>query len=323
MHWEKLGLIFNPSEHDLGDGIVGYAQGPQALVGDDFVRIYFSARKKSLNGKFISCIRFVEFDKNFKKIIAVSSGTVIEDGALGAFDEHGIFPMNILRVKGKVFGYTCGWSRRTSVSIDMAIGLAISEDGGLTFKRQGCGPVLAASLHEPFLVGDPFVEYFDGMFHMFYIFGTAWKRYSADAAPDRTYKIGHATSHDGVNWKKEEGRQVISDKLNADESQALPTMIKMEGRYHMYFCYRQSSDFRKDSGRGYRIGYAFSDDLVDWTRDDQKTGIVVSGQGWDSDMMCYPHVFRCGNDVYMLYNGNEFGKYGFGLAKLKLKAGDE
>jgi hypothetical protein len=317
MQWDKLGLIFNPSEHDLGDGIVGYAQGPQALVGDDSVRIYFSARKKSTNGKFVSCIRFVEFDKAFSEITCVSGNTVIEDGALGTFDEHGIFPMNILRVDDKVFGYTCGWSRRTSVSIDMAIGLAVSEDGGLTFKRRGGGPFLAASLHEPFLVGDPFVGYFDGSFHMFYIFGTAWKRYSADTAPDRTYKIGHAVSQDGVAWKNGEGRQIIGDKLNADESQALPSVIEIDGRYHMYFCYRQSSDFRNNSGRGYRIGYAFSDDLENWTRDDLESGIDVSARGWDSDMMCYPHVFRCGDNVYMLYNGNEFGKYGFGLAKLK------
>ena len=33
-------------------------------------------------------------------------------------------------------------------------------------------------------------------------------------------------------------------------------------------------------------------------------------------MMCYPNVFECDDDIYMLYNGNEFGKYGFGLAKL-------
>jgi hypothetical protein len=33
-------------------------------------------------------------------------------------------------------------------------------------------------------------------------------------------------------------------------------------------------------------------------------------------MQCYPHVFTCDDRVYMLYNGNEFGKFGFGLAEL-------
>jgi len=31
----------------------------------------------------------------------------------------------------------------------------------------------------------------------------------------------------------------------------------------------------------------------------------------------YPHVFQLDNKWYMLYNGNEFGKYGFGLAVLE------
>jgi hypothetical protein len=37
---------------------------------------------------------------------------------------------------------------------------------------------------------------------------------------------------------------------------------------------------------------------------------------WDADMQCYPHAFECDGSVYLLYNGNEFGRYGFGLAKL-------
>jgi hypothetical protein len=84
----------------------------------------------------------------------------------------------------------------------------------------------------------------------------------------------------------------------------------------MYFCYRQATDFRVNRNRGYRIGYAYSHDLRNWTRDDAEGGIEVSESGWDSDMLCYPHVFRCEGSVYLLYNGNEFGRYGFGLAAL-------
>ena len=208
-------------------------------------------------------------------------------------------------------------NRRVSVSVDTAIGLAISRDGGLTFQRIGNGPVLAASLHEPCLVGDGFVKVIGGVFHMWYIFGTGWKRFSPDAAPDRTYKIGHAVSRDGINWVKEEARQIIADRLGADESQALPTVIKIDGKYHMFFCYRQSSDFRSNKDRGYRIGHAWSNDLANWTRNDDDTLLDVTPGDWDSDMLCYPHVFECDGKVYLLYNGNEFGRYGFGLAVLE------
>ena len=70
------------------------------------------------------------------------------------------------------------------------------------------------------------------------------------------------------------------------------------------------------SDRSYRIGYAYSDDLVNWTRDDANVGIDVTEGAWDSDMLCYPYIFECDGQAYLLYNGNEFGRYGFGLARL-------
>ncbi len=318
MKWKKLGKIFDPTQHNLANNCKEFAQSPQALVFEDFVRIYFSTRAiDKSNGKYLSHIAFVDMDKDLRRIIGVSKKTVIPLGELGCFDEHGIFPMSIMRHGDAVYGYTCGWNRRVSVSVDTAIGLAISHDDGLTFQRIGNGPVLAASLHEPCLVGDGFVKVIDDVYHMWYIFGTGWKRFSDDSPPDRTYKIGHAISTDGVNWEKEEARQIISDRLGADESQALPTVIDIDGRYHMFFCYRQSYDFRKNKNRGYRIGHAYSDNLMDWTRDDESPLLDVTPGEWDSDMLCYPHVFECDDKVYLLYNGNEFGRYGFGLAVLE------
>jgi hypothetical protein len=318
MRWHKRGKIFDPTEHRLPNNCVQFAQSPQALVFDDFVRIYFSTREVDRsNGKYLSHVAFIDVEKDFSRILRVSDRTVIELGKLGCFDEHGIFPMNVVRRENRVYGYTCGWSRRVSVSVETAIGLAISEDDGLTFRRSGDGPVLGASLHEPFLVGDPFVRIQDDRWQMWYIFGTSWERLIPGQPPDRVYKIGYASSRDGIAWRTEEGRQIISDRLKADESQALPTVIKIGDRWHMYFCYRESSDFRKNPDRGYRLGYAYSDNARDWTRDDGRAGIDRSPQGWDSEMLCYPHVFECDGQVYMLYNGNEFGRHGFGLAILE------
>ena len=316
MRWTRLGKIFDPTEHELPNGCTQFAQSPQVLVFDDFVRIYFSTRSVDTNGKFLSHIAFVEMRKNLRDVIRVSDRTVIPLGGLGCFDEHGIFPMSVLRVGNAVYGYTCGWNRRVSVSVDTAIGLAISHDDGLTFQRIGEGPVLAASLHEPCLVGDGFVKQIGGNFHMWYIFGTGWKRYAPDAAPERTYKIGNAVSEDGVQWHKKEACQIIPDALGPDESQALPTVIEISGRYHMFFCYRQSFDFRINRDHGYRIGHAWSNDLEQWTRDDHNPLLPIPAGEWDSDMQCYPHVFECEGQVYMLYNGNQFGRCGFGLAVL-------
>lgn len=317
MNWKKLGKIFDPRDHTLPNGCVEFAQSPQALVHDGFVRVYFSTRAKDASGKFLSHIAFADFTRDMKSVLRVCEHPVIPLGKLGTFDEHGIFPMNVVRHGERILGYTTGWSRRVSVSVETSIGLAESTDGGLTFAKVGDGPIVTSSLREPFLVGDAFVRPEGGKLHMWYIFGTRWKRFSADAPPDRIYKIGHAISDDGVAWTKEEARQIVPDSLNADESQALPTVIEHGGRHHMYFCYRESSDFRRNRARGYRLGYAWSRDLSRWTRDDASAGIDVTEGGWDADMMCYPHLFECDGRVYLLYNGNEFGRHGFGIAVLE------
>jgi hypothetical protein len=315
MKWEKLGKIFDPRDHALASNCKEFAQSPQAVVFPQFVRIYFSTRERDAVGKFLSHVAFVDMDRGFARVLRVSSHQVLPLGTRGAFDEHGIFPISPLRVGDRIYAYTTGWTRRVSVSTDSGIGLAISDDGGETFVRHGQGPVLSASLHEPFLVSDGFVIQHDGRFHMWYIYGQRWIRASESAAPDRVYKIAHATSTDGIDWVKSQ-RDVIPDRIDVDECQALPTVLFHEGRFHMAFCYRHATDFRRNVERGYRLGHATSTDLIHWQRDDAPVLPMGAAGEWDSEMQCYPHLVRVDQATYLLYNGNEFGRFGFGLARL-------
>jgi len=317
MKWHKRGLLFNPLEHQLPDGCTAFAQSPQALVFDDFVRIYFSTRRPDAGGQYLSFISYVDVDRDVQRILRTASAPVMPLGGLGCFDEHGIFPINIVRDGHEIHAFTCGWSRRTSVPVETAIGRAASHDNGLTFTRVGPGPVMAPAPHEPFLVGDPFVVVREGRWHMWYIFGTTW----ADAGPTeqgpaRVYKIAYATSDDGTEWRRDH-TPIIADTLGENECQALPTVFECDGLWHLYFCFRHATDFRSNRSRGYRLGYARSRDLRRWDRDDAAGGLDVSPSGWDSDMLCYPHVFWCGAKAYMLYNGNQFGRSGFGVAVLE------
>lgn len=317
LKWRRVGKLFDPSDYTLASGCTSFAQSPQALVFDDHVRIYFSSRQPDSNGKFLSHVCYVDMTRDLGSVIGVNQTPVIELGKLGCFDQHGIFPMHVMRHDGRIHGFTSGWTRRVSVSVDTGIGLSFSDDDGRTFQRIGDGPVLTSSLHEPFLVGDPFVMVVDGVYNMWYIFGTHWVQFTDGQAPDRVYKIGHATSSDGINWRKQEGRQIVGDALHENESQALPTVVRIGEFHHMFFCFRESSDFRTGKGRGYRIGHAYSSDLVTWTRDDEAGAPPLAEAGWDSEMMCYPHAFELDGRIHLLYNGNEFGRHGFGVAVLE------
>jgi hypothetical protein len=66
------------------------------------------------------------------------------------------------------------------------------------------------------------------------------------------------------------------------------------------------------------MGYAESVNGKDWVRMDDTVGIDVSEDSdWDSEMIEYPFIFDHDGQRYMLYNGNGYGKTGFGLAVLE------
>ena len=314
MKWKKLGKIFDPTEIHGRPWLHEFAQCTSTLIFEDFIRIYFSCRPpKDTNGQYVSYTSFVDFDRNLCKMRKVADKPILELGDLGTFDEFGVYPSSVIKINDLVYFYYAGWTRMSSVFAGVAIGVAISNDGK-HFHRLGQGPIMTSTLYEPFQVSGPKVRQFDNSLYMFYLAGEKWVL-NASGKSESFYKIRMATSDNGIEWKRT-GENIINNILGVDECQAGPDVFYYDGKYHMYFSYRYGLDFRGND-RGYRIGYAYSNDLINWTRDDANAGIGLSESGWDSKDMHYPHVFNCDNDMYMLYNGNEFGRFGFGLAILE------
>jgi len=317
--WEKLGLIFNPAlDENRPDWRWNFAQGQNALIFEDFVRVYFCSREKPNElGQTVSRVAFVDLErKNLRNVIKISQKPVLELGLTGTFDEFGTYPFCPIRVNDLIYGYYGGVTRCESVPFNAAIGIAISEDNGLTFNKLGNGPILSYSLDEPFVVCSPKVRFFQGQYFMFYSSGTQWIK--TDGRPEICYKLRMAVSKDGVHWEKLH-KYIIADKLGYEEAQACGDVIFKNETYHMFFCYRRSLDFRRNKENAYKIGYAHSKDLINWERNDDAVGISISEneQDFDNEMVAYPNVFELDGNIYMLYLGNEVGKMGFGLAKLK------
>jgi hypothetical protein len=312
--WQKLGRAFGPDCVSGRPWFKEFAQAPASLVLDDVVRVYFSCRPAANSqGQYVSYSAYVDLDRaDLFKVRDVAAAPILPLGGLGEFDEFGTYPVSVLRDGDLVRAYYAGWTRCESVPFNVAIGAAISRDGGKTFDKLGKGPVLSYSPDEPFVLSGPKIRRFGDRFHLFYIAGRKWKLVDGRAEP--VYKIRSATSNDGLTWQKL-GRDLIESRIEVDEAQASPDVFFSNGKYHMFFCYRHSSHYRSKT-RGYRIGYAHSTNLVDWTRDDDKVGIDVSDQGWDSEMISYPHVFELDGRTYLAYLGNQVGREGFGLAML-------
>lgn len=306
MRWQKQGMIFTPGGE--GGWMKSHAQVPTPLVGDGFIRVYFSSRPE----RSLSLTTFVDLDaEDPGKVLHLNRDPILELGKPGTFDEHGIMPSCAVRDGATVYLYYSGWSRSASVPYTNSTGLAVSEDGGKTFRKVSEGPVLGKSLHDPYSATSPCVLKRAAAWHMWYCSGTGWLKIGEKY--EHIYDIKYARSGDGVEWVPS-GAAAVGQRSEY-EAVTRPFVVERAGGYHMWFCYRGSHNFR-DGEDAYRIGYAHSEDLSRWRRDDAGHGIVPSATGWDSKMVAYPAIATVGDRTLMFYNGNGFGADGFGYASL-------
>ncbi|MGA2876173.1 MAG: glycosylase [Nitrososphaerales archaeon] len=314
--WRKLGKIFDPRDYPGPPWRKEYAQAPATLIFDNFVRVYFSCRpQRDEDGQFVSYSAYVDLDRrDLFKIIEIAENPILSLGKKGCFDEWGTYPVSVIRGdRDEVWAYYAGWTRPISVPFNTAIGFARSTNDGKTFERLGDGPVLSFSIDEPFVLSGPKIRKFNNVYHLFYIAGRKWT--VVNGRPEISHKIRLATSDDGVHWIKY-NRDLVADRWGNNESQASPDVFHANGKYHMFFCGWVPESFRDTRSR--KIGYASSTDLLHWAREDSKAGIdVAEGEAFDNEMLAYPHVFELDGKTYMLYLGNEVGRYGFGLAELE------
>jgi predicted GH43/DUF377 family glycosyl hydrolase len=306
--WVKKGLIF--SVDDLNHFAYSHCHKPTPLVIDDkTIRIYFGVRDKDSKTR----TTFIDVDKNNpSEVKYVHDKPVLDLGKIGAFDDSGANVCSVVRHGEDIYMYFIGWNPSTTVHTRNAIGMAISKDNGLTFNRVYDGSILDRNKEEPYYTGAVDVRReSDDVWRMWYTSGTEWKM--VNNKPEIWYHIKYAHSLDGIDWVRD--NVLCIPPSNPLEATARPSVIFKDGKYMMWFSKRSISGFRTNKQAQYRAGYAESKDGIKWTRTDEKSGIDVSGEGWDSEAIAYPYVIDAGDRFLMFYNGNGFGKSGFGYAE--------
>lgn len=304
-NWCKKGILFSPCGE--GKTLNSHAQVMAPIIIDDKLRIFFSSRPKP----GITLPFYADFDLNTFQLIKVNSEPILQLGKPGTFDEHGIMPSCIVKNKDDLYLYYSGWQKSVGVPYNNYTGLAISKDNGRNFKKYSSSPILDRNSNELYSATSPHVLKENNLWHAWYSSGTGW--YKVDGKLEHVYNLKYAYSEDGKKWRQE-GKIVINSK-NDFEALCKPAIIKINDTFYMWFSFRGSKGFR-DGSQSYRIGLAYSKDMINWTRDDKLSGIDVSESGWDSLMIAYPSIIKIHGKYVMFYNGNSFGKDGFGYAIL-------
>lgn len=308
MRWQKQGNIFNPQEHRDWAGT--HAQVPTVLVKDQVLRVYYADR----DGDGKSFTTYLDVDRGDPaRIVYQHKQPILPLGRPGTFDDEGVMPAFAIEKEGRLLLYYSGWNRRLTVPYHNATGLAVSDDGGATFQRMFDGPILDRTPLEPYLAVTPSVLCDRDRWRMWYISGVEWAKVGEKYEP--VYVIKYAESADGISWHRP---NLLSVAPRHDrEAFSHPCVLKHGDGYRMWYCFRESEDYR--DGRGaYRIGFATSHDGRIFDRQDADAGITVSDDGgWDSKMICYPFVVHVDGRTLMFYNGNSFGQTGIGWAVLE------
>ena len=311
VRWKKIGLIFDPT--NMYEWMKTHAQLPTAIslsdlgysgCKDSMYRVYFASRDDMQRSQ----VGYIDIDlENPFEILDVSTKPVLTYGDIGFFDEHGVYASSVIELNGKIYMYYIGWNKGAEPPLFYAsIGLAVSEDRGKTFTKYSKAPIMSRSEYDPCLVTSPFVLKDKGVLRMYYVSGIKWERHE-DGKLKSFYHIKYAESKDGVNWER--NGVVAVDFLTAEERDISRACVFRESGIYKAVFGTNTVD------RPYRIYYAESQNGIRFIRTPMPIEIYPRRDGdFDSQMQSYPFVIIHKGDKFILYNGNNFGKEGIGLA---------
>jgi hypothetical protein len=297
MSWKRFGVIFVP------EGTQPWARSHAALptpvhVAGDTFRFFYSSRDAEKR----SHVGWVDVEvSQAPRILEVARGPVLSPGSDGSFDDSGVGVGCITEAGGGFALYYMGWNLGVRSPWRNAIGLARSPILHASFERFSPGPILDRSPEDPYTLSYPCALRFGPQ---------DWRMwYGSNLAPavgnsDMRHAIKFARSRDGIHWTRD-GATVVGFAAESEYAIARPSVVRVDERLLMCFACR---------GENYRLGAASSSDGVSWTRLDVEIGLGPSGNGWDSEMTCYPALFWHREQLWLAYNGNGYGATGFGLA---------
>ncbi|HWS55143.1 MAG TPA: hypothetical protein VN228_13490 [Pyrinomonadaceae bacterium] len=303
MRWRKQGMVYGP------DGRSEWArhtalQPTPLLTPDGRFRVFVGMRDE----RGVSRVGFVDVDAaNPSRVLRVSGRPALDVGTPGAFDENGVVPCAVVERDGRLYLYYAGYQLGRKVRFYVFGGLAVSDDGGETFRRHARVPVCDRTDRELLFRVIHSIMREGGRWRVWYGGGSEFTTERGYQLPN--YNIRYTESADGFSLP--EDYAVCVDTGGEDEYRVgRPYVIRHGGLYKMFYSAGTKS-------RGYRLAYAESEDGVRWERRDAHVGIDVSESGWDSEMQAYPSVVAYGDRVYLFYNGNDYGREGFGYAVLE------
>lgn len=299
--WRPLGRVVAPVPN--GSWWHSHASYPTPLVREDGrVTVFFSTRDASNR----ACLASIDIALDGARFSVLSNvrGPLFVPGARGAFDCDGVTVTSVVAEGNSLLAYYLGWMVGTSVPFSNFIGLAVGDAEGTRFERASSVPVIGRTPATPLTLGYPWVLRQVGGWRMWFGNHLCW----GEKGLEMIHVIQHATSPDGYVWSPQHSVVIpLAGKEDAAEfAVSRPSVLcEADGTFSMWYARRRPD---------YEIGFAASTDGATWQRQDDTVQFVGAADDWENVERTYPAVFDYCGRRYMLYNGNGYGRTGFGVA---------
>jgi hypothetical protein len=302
--WAKGGLILATAAEMRARS---HAMLPTPYLSGDHLEVYFAACDDGMRGRIYA----VDLAGGFPvPRIARETRLVLDLGKPGDFDCDGVNPCQVVARGDDIFLYYIGWQRVSeAVPYRLFVGLAVSRDRGTTYTRVSRNPIL------PSVRGE---EYFRTAAHIYqtpsgwaalYIGGNEFID-GKDGKRLPVYCLRRAISEDGITWPGPGEPLLLPDRARGEIGFGRPWL------WHD----RQGKPVLMISART-ETGYSLIEVGFDAeNRLRRRSLIEPSAAGWDCEMTCFAAACAGQEQEWLFYNGNGFGRSGFGIARRPIVA---
>ena len=300
--WEKLGVIFDLPQK-RGGLYKSHTSNPTSLfISDNIIRIFFSSR----DAKNRSSIFSIDFDLDKKLEIKNSFKFQFKFNENSKFYSEGVTCASIYSINKKNYLTFMGWVNKPDTHWYGTIGRLLLDDS-FNIRKKSVRILLEKNKTDKVSVSYPYIYNDQKKFIMIYGSTISWEsKYN-----EMIHLLNYAVSKNGTYFYS--NKNLIKGIPGKAQAFSRPTIFFDDLKNgHMWFSYRGGN------GDKYKIGYALkTKGSEEWKMNLQKNILTTSENFYETEMVEYPYVFEHKNNLFMLYNGNAYGKTGILLAKLK------
>lgn len=299
--WEKFGLVYSSAFNPQWGKSHALVPSPQSLT-DQIVRIHSSFIDEDFRGR----IGFVDIDLSGRepKVVGISESPELDLGAEGTFSQYGVgmgtfWPNEI----GEDL-YFVGFDRPKEVKFKAFSGKAIYDKTLNKYVHTGNLPFFGPDFGGETIVGVHDIFEHQGLIYALISIGSDFQKISGKDFPK--YQV-HIAS----------GQDINNLTISSEPIIAAHYPIYRIGRPRIY---QINKGFEilvtaGDLAGNYLPRAYYSEDLVNWNEGKCEEFVASTIEGFDDQHQCYLSRFNIGGSEYIVYNGNQMGLAGFGIAK--------